>query len=264
MRSVERIKRSEREKALFLNIRLRNDYYGNALMERFKMVRISTFLSLAIRPVDRFPLFVPFYVLSWPGFEFTLNRVVWIWLASLMVETRSIWGFGDHQDRHSLVAVKHGFWASQSRFHQYQRYRFPLAVLTMLLRVWIAKVMGCWEICYAGENGVNHGIERIESNVKYSNERLQHFWKTSVALRYFDFTAPKFMVGNGFKLSTDFIGRYDRMYVGSACSEEEEVKSLARCLKTNGTMIVPFNDHVSGILSSGANLAVCRRSVKFS
>ncbi|XP_055350509.1 protein-L-isoaspartate O-methyltransferase domain-containing protein 2-like [Paramacrobiotus metropolitanus] len=93
-----------------------------------------------------------------------------------------------------------------------------------------------------GTHGINHGVEVHESNVKYAMERLQEFIKTCIALRYFDFSTPQFVVGNGLKLCDEYFGRYDRMYVGSACNEDEHVQFLTKFLKVGGKMIVPVEE----------------------
>ena len=103
-----------------------------------------------------------------------------------------------------------------------------------------------------GLYGVNHGVEVHQSNVKYSMERLQTFLKESVALRYYDFAQPKFMVGNGLALGPEFYGIYDRIYVGSACDDEEWIKKFTKLLKIGGAVIVP-TEHSVGIFDAGTS-----------
>ena len=51
-----------------------------------------------------------------------------------------------------------------------------------------------------GSNGVNHGIEVHESNVKYARERVEAFLSRSSAFLERDFCAPYFTVGNIFSV----------------------------------------------------------------
>ncbi|GAU99153.1 hypothetical protein RvY_10193 [Ramazzottius varieornatus] len=114
-----------------------------------------------------------------------------------------------------------------------------------------------------GLYGENHGVEIHESNVKYSMERLQHFLKESVALRYYDFAQPKFMVGNGLALGPEFHGRYDRIYVGAACDDEECIKKFSEMLKIGGAMIIPTEhslvkvERTSATATATTNLMQC-------
>ena len=100
---------------------------------------------------------------------------------------------------------------------------------------------------YVGSSGSNHGIELHASNVQYAEERHRDFMRQSVALRYFDYVPPTFLVGNALNcLGRGFLNRYDRIYVGAACDEPANVKYFLNFLKVGGLMVIPTDDQVRG------------------
>ncbi|OWA52046.1 Protein-L-isoaspartate O-methyltransferase domain-containing protein 1 [Hypsibius exemplaris] len=102
-----------------------------------------------------------------------------------------------------------------------------------------------------GSSGSNHGVELHESNVKYAFERLQEFLQNGLALRYFDFAPPVFLVANGLSLGTAFHHRYDRIYVGAACDDIDHVKDVIKFLKIGGQLVVPHNDSLVRFVRMG-------------
>ncbi|OWA52045.1 hypothetical protein BV898_16503 [Hypsibius exemplaris] len=64
---------------------------------------------------------------------------------------------------------------------------------------------------------------------------LQEFLQNGLALRYFDFAPPVFLVANGLSLGTAF-QRYDRIYVGAACEHIDHVKDVIKFLKIGGQL----------------------------
>lgn len=75
--------------------------------------------------------------------------------------------------------------------------------------------------------------------------KLTKIFFRSIALRYFDFAPPKFVVGNAFNLVFgDSCIRYDRIYVGAACDSMDDVKRFAKFLKIGGLMVAPLESNV--------------------
>lgn len=80
-----------------------------------------------------------------------------------------------------------------------------------------------------GEDGLNHGVELYPEVVKYAQERVAKFVKNSNSLDMFEFCVPKFVSGNFLLLSGS--AKYDRIYCGAACSDQETFDFLKGMLK---------------------------------
>lgn len=95
-----------------------------------------------------------------------------------------------------------------------------------------------------GPTGSNHGIEVYPDNVRYAEEKVEEWVRTTPSFDRTTFCYPKFLVGNGLLMNPAYRG-YDRVYVGAACPQEyiDFFKSL---LNLGGILVVPYDNQVWG------------------
>lgn len=92
--------------------------------------------------------------------------------------------------------------------------------------------------------GVNHGVELYKENVQYAKEKLEEFKTTSKWYDPTKFSEPLFVVGNGLLLDGQK-QRYDRVYVGAACTTEECQTQMKNLLEIGGIVVMPTESQVS-------------------
>ena len=95
--------------------------------------------------------------------------------------------------------------------------------------------------CLLGRNGVNHGVERIPELVDFADESTQKLEEETQGLTY---SRPRFITGSCFRLDTTS-RKYDRMYCGAACTQEQLNEFFVKLLARGGVAVLPCDNKVA-------------------
>ncbi|XP_050426213.1 protein-L-isoaspartate O-methyltransferase domain-containing protein 1-like [Adelges cooleyi] len=89
-----------------------------------------------------------------------------------------------------------------------------------------------------GSNGVNHGVEIVQTDVEFAYQKLAQFKLNAAAIDYFDFCEPIFAHGNIFDATPTAF--YDKIFCEGAITSTQDM-FIRSFLKVGGMLIVPIH-----------------------